>query len=64
MTGLPKKNFDEWLSAAVKSGELRTVDFLQYVRTVDFLQYVAEGYGDEDEDGEPSGVVMERRIVD
>ena len=54
-SGVPDGGFEEWLSAAVKSGELRTVDF---------LQYVAEGYGDEDEDGESSGGVVERRIVD
>lgn len=45
--------FGDWLSRSLKAGELKTVAF---------LQYIAEGYGDEDEDGEPSGVVMERRI--
>lgn len=47
--------FDEWLSTALTAGELRTVEF---------LRYIAEGYGDEDENGEPSDVAMERRIVD
>ncbi len=45
--------FEERLSRSLNAGELKTVAF---------LRYIAEGYGDEDEDGEPSGVVMERRI--
>ena len=45
--------FEDWLSGSLQADELGTVEF---------LQYIAEGYGDED--GEPSGVVMERRIVD
>jgi hypothetical protein len=52
---LPDGGFEDWLSSALTSGELRSVEF---------LQYIAEGYGDENPDGEPSGVVMERRIVD
>lgn len=47
--------FEEWLSAALKSGELTTVEF---------LQYITEGHSDGDADREPSGVVMQRRIVD
>ncbi|WP_156432607.1 hypothetical protein [Mycobacterium sp. M26] len=43
--------FDDWLSSALRAGELRTVDF---------LQYIAEGY----EDGDPNGIVMECRIID
>jgi len=47
--------FEAWLSSSLKAGDLRTIEL---------LQYIVDGYGDEDEDGEPSGVVMERRIVD
>lgn len=47
------RGFEDWLASALEAGELQTVEF---------LQYIAEGYGDEDE--EPNGVVMERRIVD
>ena len=46
-------SFEDWLSSALITGELGTVEF---------LQYIAEGYGNEY--GEPSGVVTERRIVD
>jgi len=46
------ESFEEWLSASVRAGQFRTVDFLQYI-------------GQSDDDDEVDGsVVLERRIVD